>query len=115
MKTDFPNLILSALTIIYATYGSWFLLKEIFCSIIPFTILLTILIVCIIYFLRIPPPDDTAVEAVLGRELHVENNEGVYVMKTVAHRGAGLDAPENSLVAFQLVKIIYILNVFQLK
>lgn len=112
MKTDFLNLIPSALTIIYATYGSWFLVKEIFCSIIPFTLLLTILIVTCTYFLRVCPPDLAAVEAVLGREPHIQNpnGEGVYVMKTVAHRGAGLDAPENSLIAFQLVSTFITLN-----
>lgn len=103
MKTDFLNLISSALTILYATYGTWFLVKEIFCSIVPFTLLLTILIVGLIYFLRVPAPDINAVEAVLGREPHLDNNDGIYVMKTVAHRGAGLDAPENSLAAFQMV------------
>lgn len=106
MKFDFLNLIPSALTIIYATYGSWFLLKEIFCSIAPFTILLTILIVGLLYFFRVPAPDITAVEAVLGREPHLDNNEGIFVMKTVAHRGAGLDAPENSLPAFKMVKFV---------
>lgn len=104
MKTDILNLIPSALTIIYATYGSWFLVKEIFCSVVPFTILLTLIIVGLIYVLRIPAPNVNAVENVLGREPHLENPEGIYVMKTVAHRGAGLDAPENSLVAFQMVR-----------
>lgn len=103
MKVYFLNFIPSALTIIYVTYGTWFLLKEIFCSIIPFTILLTVLIIVLIYFLRVPSPEDNAVEAVLGRDPLLENIPGVYVMKTVAHRGAGLDAPENSLIAFQLV------------
>lgn len=105
MKTDFLNLIPSALTIIYATYGTWFLVNEIFCSIIPFTLVLTILIVTCIHFLRVGPPDSVDVEAVLGKEPHLENPNGVYVMKTVAHRGAGLDAPENSLIAFQLVSL----------
>lgn len=112
MKTDFLNLIPSALTIIYATYGTWFLMKEIFCSIIPFTLLLTVIIVTSIYFLRVSPPDSAAVESVFGREPHLESTDGVYVMKTVAHRGAGLDAPENSLVAFQLVSNKFVVTDF---
>ncbi|CAH1173543.1 unnamed protein product [Phaedon cochleariae] len=102
MKTDFLNLIPSALTIIYATYGSWFLIKEIFCSFLPFTVIFTAALVCLMVCLRVPPPDSAAVEAVLGKELHLENTDGGYVMKTVAHRGAGYDAPENSLEAFKL-------------
>lgn len=105
MNVQFLNLIPSALTIIYVTYGSWFLIKEIFCSILPFTILLTGLIICLIHVLRVPPPDVSAVEAIVGKEPHLDNSGGDYVMKTVAHRGAGLDAPENSLAAFKLVSI----------
>ncbi|KAJ8965037.1 hypothetical protein NQ314_004435 [Rhamnusium bicolor] len=102
MNTDFLSLIPSALTIIYATYGSWFLIKEIFCSIIPFTILFTAIIVVTLHFIRVPAPDAAAVEAVVGKEPHLESNASDYIMKTVAHRGAGLDAPENSLEAFKL-------------
>lgn len=104
MNTQFLNLIPSALTIIYVTYGSCLLIKEIFCSILPFTILLTALIVCLIHVLRIPPPESSAVETIVGKEPHLDVTEGEYVMKTVAHRGAGLDAPENSLQAFKTVR-----------
>ncbi|XP_074038862.1 glycerophosphodiester phosphodiesterase 1 isoform X2 [Leptinotarsa decemlineata] len=52
--------------------------------------------------LRVPPPEPSAVEAVLGKDPHLETTSNDYVMKTVAHRGAGLDAPENSLAAFKL-------------
>lgn len=104
MKTQFLNLIPSALSIIYVTYGSALLIKEIFCSILPFTILLTALIVCLIHVLRVPPSESNAVETIIGKELHSEVNDGEYVMKTVAHRGAGLDAPENSLQAFKMVR-----------
>ncbi|KAJ8985059.1 hypothetical protein NQ317_019742 [Molorchus minor] len=101
MKPEFLGLIPSALTIIYVTYGSWFLIKEIFCSIIPFTLVFTVLIVAAICLLRVPLPEASAVEAVLGKEA-LDAGASDYVMKTIAHRGAGLDAPENSLQAFKL-------------
>lgn len=59
--------------------------------------LLTILIVHIIYFLQITPPDDTAVETVFGREIYIEYKK-LYVTKTTVHRGAGLDAQVYTLV-----------------
>ncbi|XP_018576685.1 glycerophosphodiester phosphodiesterase 1 [Anoplophora glabripennis] len=102
MNTDFLRLIPSIFTILYATYGTWFLIIEIFCSIVPFTIIFTCLIALAIHFCSIPPPGDNAAEAVLGKEPHLENEAADYVMRTVAHRGAGLDAPENSLEAFRL-------------
>lgn len=104
MNTEFLNLIPSALTIIYATYGSWFLIEEIFYSIVPFTVLFTVVIVGLIHFFRIPQPEASAVEATVGKEPHLESNENDYVMTTVAHRGALLDAPENSLKAFRWVR-----------
>lgn len=109
MNTGFLRLIPSIFVIIYATYGTWFLVIEIFCSIVPFTIIFACLIALAVHFFSISPPDANAVEAVLGKEPHLENDASDYVMRTVAHRGAGLDAPENSLEAFKLVgKLLYI-------
>ncbi|KAJ8919001.1 hypothetical protein NQ315_016905 [Exocentrus adspersus] len=102
MNTDFLKLIPSILTIIYATYGTWLLVTEIFLSFLPFTIIFTCIVALVLQLLSIPPPDAKALEAVLGKEPHLSNEPSDYVMKTVAHRGAGLDAPENSLEAFRL-------------
>ncbi|CAH1109392.1 unnamed protein product [Psylliodes chrysocephalus] len=100
MKSDFLRLIPAALFFIYATYGTWFLIKEIFTSYVPFTLVSTGIIVGFIAIFRVPPPDRLAVETILGKELNQEAGENGFTIKTVAHRGAGLDAPENTLEAF---------------
>nr|CAH7764780.1 unnamed protein product [Callosobruchus chinensis] len=102
MNIDFFKLIPSALTITYVTYGTCYLIKDVFCSIFPFSILLTVVLVALIHLFRVPPPDPEIVEAILGKEPHGEIEETDYVLKTVAHRGAGLDAPENTLAAFKM-------------
>ncbi|XP_056638282.1 glycerophosphodiester phosphodiesterase 1 isoform X2 [Diorhabda sublineata] len=102
MKTDFFYLIPSALTIVYATYGSWFLISEIFTTLMPLTLIFTGALVCLVFIFRIPPPTTASVEAVLGKIIEdpVGDNNG-FVIKTIAHRGAGLDAPENTIEAFK--------------
>lgn len=105
MKSDFLRLIPAALFFIYATYGTWFLIKEIFTSYVPFTLVSTGIIVGFIAIFRVPPPDRLAVETILGKELNQEAGENGFTIKTVAHRGAGLDAPENTLEAFTRVRI----------
>lgn len=61
---------------------------------------------------RIPPPDPTIVEEILGLDPLLmerddnkkDSKDGAYIMKSVGHRGAALDAPENSISAFRLAK-----------
>lgn len=54
-----------------------------------------------LYVVKIPPPDEEIVQKIIGRPLTDEaEHPNEFYMKSVAHRGAGLDAPENSLVAF---------------
>lgn len=75
---------------------------------VPIGLLMTMLLSLGIWYVRIPPPDLQAVKSVLGRSLSLEVplfQKDDYFVKTVAHRGAGLDAPENSLRAFNLVSI----------
>ena len=60
------------------------------------------LLVCVLAALRLPAPDRAAARAVLG-SLHCDRQPTVPSTElTVAHRAAGLDAPENSLEAVRL-------------
>ncbi|CAG9830582.1 unnamed protein product [Diabrotica balteata] len=101
MKPDFLYLIPSALTVVYATYGSWFLIAEIFTTLIPLTLIFTGILVGIVVIFRVPPPEKDTVEAILGKEIDDPTGDNGFVIKTVAHRGAGLDAPENTIEAFK--------------
>ncbi|KAL1508956.1 hypothetical protein ABEB36_003769 [Hypothenemus hampei] len=49
-----------------------------------------------------PQPPQDAIESIIGRDFIDNEKQEGYIVKTIAHRGAGLDAPENSLVAFDL-------------
>ncbi|KAG5877481.1 hypothetical protein JTB14_029987 [Gonioctena quinquepunctata] len=85
------------------TYSSFFILLLPFSALSNKHEIVTAAIVCLIVALRIPPPVPSAVEAILGKDpLSEFNNGNDFVVKTVAHRGAGLDAPENSLAAFKV-------------
>lgn len=95
-KTSFISII--------SVYGILCILTEIFTSIIPLGIFLTFLLTGFVYFTKIPPPTAQEVETIIGKDLHQLDSD-VNCIKTVAHRGAGLDAPENSLIAFQMVKV----------
>jgi glycerophosphoinositol glycerophosphodiesterase len=103
LQTPLKDLIITSLVSVAAFYGSWSLLTEILRTILPFGIILALILFCSGYFLRVPAPNPDVVEAIVGKDPHlVTTNDDNYVMKTVAHRGAGLDAPENSLAAFNL-------------
>lgn len=97
------KLVPSALTIVFIFYGIFHFIAEIFTNFIPLGILLTFFIVFGIYGLKVPQPPQEAVESIVGKDLLSEESVDGYTVKTIAHRGAGLDAPENSLTAFDLV------------
>ncbi|KAH1021589.1 hypothetical protein HUJ04_011084 [Dendroctonus ponderosae] len=102
MAKFLSELVLSALTIVFAFYGCFHFISEIFVHFLPLGILLTAVLVLATYSLRTPPPAEEAVESIVGKDsLSSELEEG-FVVKTIAHRGAGLDAPENTLAAFDL-------------
>ncbi|XP_066247349.1 glycerophosphodiester phosphodiesterase 1 [Euwallacea similis] len=96
------KLIPGSLTIVFAFYGCFHIVAEIFTSFIPLGFLITALIVFGIYALKVPQPPEDALEAIVGKDLISNENPESYIVKTIAHRGAGLDAPENSLVAFDM-------------
>ncbi|KAF7266908.1 glycerophosphodiester phosphodiesterase 1 [Rhynchophorus ferrugineus] len=103
MRNEILSLIPSALTIFFIIYGIFGFISEIFTTIFPIGIFLTGLLVLLIYIFRVPAPTTEQVEAIVGKDLFDEPEDG-YILKTVAHRGAGLDAPENTLEAFQMCK-----------
>lgn len=83
-------------------YGSWFILGQIVFSIYQ-TLLLIIAIFIGLLFLKLQSPDKKYVEEIIGRD-PCEDDDGSLFIRTIAHRGAGLDAPENTLAAFKNVR-----------
>lgn len=86
-------------------FGIWYVFVDILFHIIPLGILIAGSLSLVTFYLRVPPPEKKAVEVILGANPNYSNGDdnGHVLIKTIGHRGAGLDAPENSLVAFKLV------------
>lgn len=98
------HILFSALKIAVFSIGGVRLFEEVFLSYFPLGVLIIVAIVCSVFYYRVPPPSSDVVEAILGKDLsEIDNGSSQYVVKTVAHRGAGLDAPENTLAAFKMV------------
>jgi len=64
------------------------------------------LLICLTCYFRLPPPDPDIVNAVLGAKLRPKGEKQKKsehnIEGDIAHRGAGLDAPENTLEAVRL-------------
>lgn len=64
------------------------------------------LLICLTCYFRLPPPDPSIVHAVLGCRLtargETQKKSEQDIDGDIAHRAAGLDAPENSLEAIRL-------------
>nr|CAD7400751.1 unnamed protein product [Timema cristinae] len=86
-------------------------LEVVYCS-VPYIFIGSLLFFALIYVAKVPAPSASIVEEILGKDPYYEEVSGEdqddkthrYSMKVVAHRGAGLDAPENSISAFKLAK-----------
>lgn len=92
--------------IVLLFYGLFYATTEIFCSYVPYGILCAICLYFIVHVVRVPAPQICKLEEIVGKDLCWENEDSDnndFLLKTVAHRGAGLDAPENSLEAFNMV------------
>ncbi|XP_019875399.1 glycerophosphodiester phosphodiesterase 1 isoform X2 [Aethina tumida] len=101
MNPALRPLIQSCVTVTFVLYAFLSLFREAFFSPLPFGFILTLGLICAIHLLRVPAPEKSSVEAIFGAEL--SEPEGIKVT-TIAHRGALLDAPENSLAAFEMCK-----------
>lgn len=87
-------------------YGVFSLTAEIFFSYLPYGLILVLTLYLLIQIIRIPAPHEYCVETIVGQDLWLEaeeSDDSLFLLKTVAHRGAALDAPENSLEAFKQV------------
>ncbi|KAF2896207.1 hypothetical protein ILUMI_09966 [Ignelater luminosus] len=101
--TGFCSIIRYCFTICVLIYGFFHITLEMIQTFVPIGMLFVGLFSVGIFVIRIPPPDNEVVEAIVGKPLTEEAEcPDEYYMKTVAHRGAGLDAPENSLIAFDM-------------
>lgn len=109
----------SVLILGWSCLEAWFYLYSIFQFCILENVLFivstfligSILIFCGVQYLKIPPPDEVIVKEILGIDPFYETgsslpndiSQSAYPLKSVAHRGAALDAPENSISAFRKV------------
>lgn len=96
----------SCFIIVIVLYGAFYISAELFLRWLPYGLLCALAMYLALCMLRIQPPQPHQAEAIVGEDLWIESEEGddnsSFYLKTVAHRGAGLDAPENSLEAFKL-------------
>jgi glycerophosphoinositol glycerophosphodiesterase len=105
------NVIWSCIKASFYIYGFWLYFSEILCYAIPTTVVGALLLFILVHIGRIPPPDPATVEEILGQDPLLQerddskkdSKDGAYIMKCIAHRGAALDAPENSISAFRQV------------
>ncbi|XP_038221554.1 glycerophosphodiester phosphodiesterase 1 [Zerene cesonia] len=72
-------------------------------SVLPFGFDIGLLGVAVYFFTKLPKPDPSNVTSIFGPPSDSKEGETnpKKVVKCIAHRGAGLDAPENTLQAFK--------------
>ena len=100
---DFFSACVTAWLVLYGSlllmFDLWPLLTFSFGTVVP------VLLFMGAWWLRIPPPSREVVNEILGPDpISGPPESGKYFMHSVAHRGAPLDAPENSITAFRKVK-----------
>lgn len=100
-------------------YGVTHITLQLLQDSMPTAVITVLGFVLTVHFLRIKPPSKEAVEAVLGKDpmfVYDDDDETVtdYVMRTVAHRGARYDCPENTLESFQMVIIAMVIILLKL-
>lgn len=101
-------------------YGTWQFTAEVFSSFLPLGAITVGIMAVSIYFLRVPPPTGDVVKAVIGDDPlliadGVDAKKKAKIVRSMAHRGCGLDAPENTLEAFNYVsEVMFALFMFGL-
>lgn len=106
MFHNMKQMLKTCIVTVLISYGVVYLCAELFLRSLPYGFLTALVMYFAICLLRIPQPLPYQAEAIVGEDLWCESeeaDESAFYLKTVAHRGAGLDAPENSLEAFKLV------------
>nr|CAD7437935.1 unnamed protein product [Timema bartmani] len=90
--------------------------EVVYCS-VPYIFIGSLFFFALIHFAKVPAPSASIVEEILGKDLYYEevseDQDEIthrYSMKVVAHRGAGLDAPENSISALKLSALVSFLR-----
>lgn len=103
------ELIKVSCTICVAFFGVFCIISEFFSTNLPIGLCIILIIPVIFHLIRVKPPSENYVENIIGKDPFLlpdeptGNDENKYIMRCVGHRGCGLDAPENSLNAFNLV------------
>lgn len=108
-RVEMLRILRSCFTVVVLSYGIYYTFIEIFYNCIPYGILCIFCLYFFLHVVRVPAPDVKALEAIIGEDLssELENpDNNLFLLKTVAHRGAALDAPENSLAAFNMVTLV---------
>lgn len=88
-------------------YGSLNLISDALYSVFAPGVIAVGLLSISIYFLRVPPPDDAIVWEIIGDDPALIADDDVKkknnLVRSMGHRGCGLDAPENTLESFKYV------------
>lgn len=106
------NVIWACMKASFYIYGFWLYSSEIVCCAVPTAGIGGLLLFILVHIGKLPAPDPDTVEEILGQDPLLQERDGskkdsegeVYIMRSIAHRGAALDAPENSISAFRQVQ-----------
>lgn len=95
----------------YYITSSFYFIISLLHAVLPFGLDVGILGVGAYYMTKLRKPDQNNVLRVFGPDAKSKESESEpeKVVRCIAHRGAGLDAPENTLAAFQYVSSSFLI------